>query len=96
MTVRIPPMTPDSNSSVYTIDFREVAPAQAFEAMYKGNPVAAIWSGRAVGVPSEVRGLEEAHRRWGKLPWDSLVRPSVELAKGWEVDKELGRRLPVS
>jgi gamma-glutamyltranspeptidase/glutathione hydrolase/leukotriene-C4 hydrolase len=94
MTVRIPP-SPDRDSEVYTIDYRETAPALANTSMYVGFPESAKYGGLAVGVPGEVRGLEEAHRRWGSLSWKRLVEPSVSLAKGWEVDKELGKRIPV-
>ncbi len=62
----------------------------------KQTPLSAAFGGLAVGVPGEVRGLDEAYRRWGTLPWKRLVEPSVALAAGWEVDKELGRRIPVS
>lgn len=96
MTIRIPPTDPDStNSEVYTIDFRETAPALANTTMYVSNPTTSLFGGLAVGVPGEVRGLEEAHRRWGNLPWQRLVEPSISLAQGWEVDKELGKRIPV-
>lgn len=35
---------------------------------------------RAVGVPGLVAGLDEAHRRWGSLPWNELATPAAELA----------------
>ncbi|RDB16957.1 Gamma-glutamyltranspeptidase 1 [Hypsizygus marmoreus] len=94
MTVRIPPPTPGGSSEVYTIDFREVAPALANASMYVQHPKQSRYGGLSVGVPGELRGLEQAHRRWGKLPWPRLVSPSIKLAKGWEVDRELGRRIP--
>ena len=95
MTVRIPPKDSKSKSEVYNIDFRETAPALANTTMYASNPRLALFGGLAVGVPGEVRGLAEAHSRWGSLPWERLVQPSVTLAQGWHVDKELGRRIPV-
>ncbi|KAI0949707.1 hypothetical protein AcW1_009235 [Taiwanofungus camphoratus] len=93
MTVRIPPSSSKASSEVYTIDFREVAPALANTTMYVDEPMKSLFGGLAVGVPGELRGLEEAHRRWGSLPWSSLVQPSVELAQGWRVQKELARRI---
>ncbi|KAF5386012.1 hypothetical protein D9615_002522 [Tricholomella constricta] len=94
MTVRLPPSIPGGPSEVYTIDFRETAPALANSSMFHDSPELSRFGGLAVAVPGEVLGLEEAHRRWGKLSWERLVRPSVELAKGWKVDRELGRRIP--
>ncbi|KAF9501747.1 gamma-glutamyltranspeptidase [Pleurotus eryngii] len=93
MTVRVPPATKDAKSDVFTIDFREVAPALANATMYRNNPNASRFGGLAVGVPGELRGLEEAYRRWGTLPWSRLVQPSIDLAKGWKVDAELARRV---
>ena len=29
------------------------------------------------------KGLHEAHKRWGKLPWERVVMPSAILARGW-------------
>lgn len=95
MTVRIPPTAPNGSSEVFTIDFRETAPALTNSTMYAGNPDAAKWGGLAVGVPGELRGLEEMHRRWGTVPWRKLVQPSIDLANGWTVDTELGRRIEV-
>ncbi|PCH43856.1 gamma-glutamyltranspeptidase [Wolfiporia cocos MD-104 SS10] len=93
MTVRIPPSSPNTTSEVYTIDFREMAPALANTTMYVDEPIASIIGGLAVGVPGELRGLEEAHKRWGSLPWKTLVQPSVDIAAGWKVQTELARRI---
>jgi gamma-glutamyltranspeptidase / glutathione hydrolase len=35
----------------------------------------------SVAVPGLVAGLEEAHRRFGTVPWAELVEPAIELAR---------------
>lgn len=94
MTVRIPPKDTNSSSEVFNIDFREMAPALSNSTMFPPGSNTSMFGGLSVAVPGEVRGLEEAHKRWGTLPWKSLVQPSVDLAAGWQVDKELGHRIP--
>ncbi|TDL26123.1 hypothetical protein BD410DRAFT_784163 [Rickenella mellea] len=93
MIVRLPPVAPNSSSEVWSMDFRETAPALSNSTMYKNDPWSSKFGGLSVGVPGELRGLQEAHRRWGSVPWKRLVQPSVELAKGWIVGRELGRRI---
>ena len=94
MTIRVPP-SGNGSSEVYTIDFRETAPASAHERMYVEHPSLALWGGLSVGVPGELRGLKLAHDRWGTKSWSELVEPSVKLAHGWRVSKELARRIGV-
>ena len=93
MTVRVPPASPNASSEVWTIDFRETAPAASDTTMFIEEPMKALFGGLSVGVPGELRGLEEAHKRWGSLPWKTLVEPSVELAKGWKMQRELAGRI---
>src|SRR5207237_918888 len=48
----------------------------------------------APGVPGTVRGLELAHRRFGKLPWKDVVMPAVRLAEdGFLLPAGLARAL---
>jgi gamma-glutamyltranspeptidase / glutathione hydrolase len=64
------------------VDYREVAP---FSGAIPQN---------GVGVPGFVRGMELAHRQYGKLPMDKLIQPSIDLAeKGFEVTPLLTGRL---
>ncbi|KAF2831966.1 gamma-glutamyltranspeptidase-like protein [Ophiobolus disseminans] len=79
-----------ANGSYEFIDFRETAPAAAFEDMYKNNEAASLEGGLASGVPGEVRGLQRLHTKYGKLPWATVLKPAVHVArKGWRVNEDL-------
>ncbi|KAI1179076.1 gamma-glutamyltransferase 1 [Nemania sp. FL0916] len=72
------------------IDFREVAPAAAFQDMYNNNTDASLYGGLASGVPGELRGLEHLHKKYGTLPWKQLVMPAVKVARhGFTVTEDL-------
>ncbi|KAL0581322.1 hypothetical protein V5O48_000698 [Marasmius crinis-equi] len=94
MTVRLPPSKTNSRSEVWSIDYRETAPSGAHENMFRKGTNSSRYGGLAVGVPGDVRGYEEAHRRWGSLPWKKLFLPNAALANGFPVGVELARRLP--
>ncbi len=70
-----------------TIDGREKAPASATPDLFlrtDGKPLGfreAFVGGRSVGVPGNIRLMEMAHRRWGKLPWARLFDPAIRLAE---------------
>ncbi|WP_454654435.1 gamma-glutamyltransferase [Bosea beijingensis] len=76
----------EAGRKVTTLDGRETAPAAAKpdRFMRDGKPMPfreAVVGGRSVGVPGTLKLLEEAHRRWGKLPWADVVAPAVKLAE---------------
>jgi gamma-glutamyltranspeptidase / glutathione hydrolase len=75
-----------SNGKVTTFDFREKAPLAASPTMFldennqiknNSNHLGLL----SVGVPGTVAGLYQAHQKYGKLPWNALIQPSVDLAK---------------
>lgn len=86
MVVRAP------NNSYEFIDFRETAPAAAFEEMFKNNTNASVRGGLASGVPGEIRALEYLHKQYGSLPWSTLLSPAIEVARnGFRVGEDLVR-----
>ncbi|WVW82272.1 gamma-glutamyltransferase [Kwoniella bestiolae CBS 10118] len=73
-----------------SLNFRHTAPAAASSAFYKDPTVSTSIGGAAVAVPGEIRGLEELHRKHGRLPWGRLFEPSIKLAEdGFEVKQDL-------
>ncbi|XP_078682151.1 scoloptoxin SSD14-like [Branchiostoma floridae x Branchiostoma belcheri] len=83
-----------STGTSQVIDARETAPLAASEDMFVENPDLATMGGISVAVPGQVRGLWEAHQRYGQLPWRDLFLPAIRLAEeGTCVGKHLARAL---
>ncbi|KAH6669494.1 gamma-glutamyltranspeptidase [Halenospora varia] len=83
------------NGSYEFIDFRETAPAAAFETMYSpplSNTDLSLYGGLASGVPGEVRGLEHLHKNYASMPWKKLLQPAIKVARyGFNVTEDLVR-----
>ena len=84
---------------VTTFDFREKAPLAASPTMFldergdirdKANHEGIL----SAGVPGSVAGLELAHRKYGKLAWNELIRPAVQLAdEGFPVSRYFSKNV---
>jgi len=63
------------------IDCREIAPSGATTDMFEEDHDASWNGGKAIAIPGLAKGLWLAHSRHGKLPWATLVKPAMELAR---------------
>ena len=76
----------DKSGNVKALDYREKAPSAANRDMYldaegkiiPGKSMTGIFS---VGVPGTVAGMQEMHAKLGRLPWNELLQPAVDLAR---------------
>jgi gamma-glutamyltranspeptidase/glutathione hydrolase len=75
------------SGSISTIDGRETAPAAARPERFLGpdgkprSYMDVIPGGLSVGVPGNMRLMEMAHKKWGKLEWKALFQPAIKLAE---------------
>jgi gamma-glutamyltranspeptidase/glutathione hydrolase len=82
---------------VAALDFRETGPSAATATMFllpdgKPDPERSLVGPLASGVPGSPAGLYELHRRFGLLPWRTVVAPAVRLAaEGFAVTPRLSR-----
>lgn len=81
-----------ADNVVETLTARERAPLAAHVNMYQNmSEVTGILS---VAVPGELKGYWELHQKYGRLPWSTLVEPTIELCKrGHRVSVYLARVL---
>ncbi len=70
-----------------TIDARETAPINAKEDMFldeQGNPLSfmtAVIGGKSVATPGALKLLWHIHKQYGKLSWQEVVKPAINLAE---------------
>jgi gamma-glutamyltranspeptidase/glutathione hydrolase len=83
-------------SEIVTYDGREKAPASAHPYMFldgAGKPKSyrdTTVGGLPVGVPGLVHMLEQAHKKYGRLPWRLLFEPAIKMAQnGFHISKRL-------
>lgn len=75
---------------VECLDSREVAPAAADKNLFVNKTS----QGLLIAVPGELKGLWELHKKYGKLPWQELLKPVIELSQnGHDVTDYLARIL---
>jgi len=75
-----------NDGTVDGLDYREKAPGNASRDMYLDKDMAVIDNlstdtHLASGVPGTVDGMYEAHKKYGKMPIEELIQPSIDLAE---------------
>lgn len=75
------------------IEFRETSPQNVNLDTFIKNPKSLQETGMAVGVPGEILGMYTAHSKYGKLPWKSLFRDPIRLARRFKVSRKLAEKL---
>jgi gamma-glutamyltranspeptidase/glutathione hydrolase len=89
-----------ANRDLLSFDGRETAPANVDAAHFltaEGKPEAfldAVIGGHSVGTPGVVHMLAQAHKKFGKLPWEKLFEPAIQLAEqGFSISPRLASLL---
>jgi gamma-glutamyltranspeptidase/glutathione hydrolase len=83
-----------SQRKMTALDFREVGPGALDPAAleYRPKPPVATGRGAMIGVPGEIAGLYELHRRFGRRSFADDVAPAVALAEnGYAASDHLAR-----
>lgn len=88
-----------ANGETGSLDYREKAPLAAHRDMYlddegeiiPGKSSVGIFS---VGVPGTVAGIVAAHEKFGKLSWEQIVQPAIDVARnGYALTENATRTL---
>ena len=88
-----------ANGETDALDFREIAPLDAFQDMYLdqiGNPIVdlSLIGQLSSGVPGSVDGMVKAHSKYGSQPWELLLQPAIDLARdGFHLTEMQAREL---
>lgn len=78
----------ENKGRVVFLDSREQAPASASASMFlgkDGKPIEyypdRVTGPNPVGVPGTLAGLWQAHRRYGRLSWKTVLEPAIRRAR---------------
>lgn len=83
---------PGKGQPPQVVEYREKAPGAVTVDTFVSEKE--LYGHKVVGVPGTVRGMELAHKEYGKLPWKDVVLPAVKLAeKGFALDKRVAKDL---
>lgn len=72
----------------YALNARETAPAALTSDIFSDNHELTQRGALAVGVPGELAGYWEAHKKFGRLPWAALLEPTIKICRdGYNMSK---------
>lgn len=77
-----------------TVAARERAPLASTRDMFVNIPI--VTGILSVAVPGELKGYAEMHQKYGRVAWETLIQPTIELCrKGHVVTEYLERVLKI-
>ncbi|XP_074640409.1 glutathione hydrolase 1 proenzyme-like [Tubulanus polymorphus] len=80
---------------IFTIDSRETAPNAVNRTDYS-HKSSHYYGGTAIAIPGEIKGMYEAHQRFGGLKWSQLFTPVINLCEdGVPITTALNQKLTV-
>lgn len=88
-----------ADGTTVTNDHREMAPSGAYRDMFlddegEYDPIKALRSHLASGVPGSVAGLLDVHKRFGRLSRERVMAESIRLAsEGFELPSDIARQI---
>ncbi|KFZ47103.1 Gamma-glutamyltransferase 5, partial [Antrostomus carolinensis] len=68
-----------TTGTVEVINARETVPRVFPHNLLSDCATGFLTGSRWIAVPGELRGYEEAHKRYGSLPWKALFEPTIKL-----------------
>ncbi|MBN2134431.1 MAG: gamma-glutamyltransferase [Acidobacteria bacterium] len=87
------------DGGVYALDYREMAPQQVSESIYRNEDGKVNFDKLqvgylAAGVPGTVKGMWVAHQKFGKLKWADLLQPAITAANdGFSINQRTAESL---
>jgi gamma-glutamyltranspeptidase len=87
----------DNEPILEVVDCREVAGEYANTTMYQDKPNnASVWGGLAIPIFGELKCLELAHAKFGRLTWAQVLDPVVQLAEeGFPIGPYLAHQIQI-
>lgn len=64
----------------YTINAKETAPLGATEDMFKTSE-SYKYGPLSIGVPGEIKGYWELHKKYGSMQWKDIIAPTIKLCE---------------
>lgn len=79
----------------YAIDARETAPINTNKWTFsRGDNKSSLFGGLATGIPGEIEGYWRAHQLAGKLDWQVLFQPAIQMCRnGFKVSLVLANSI---
>ncbi|KAI3454590.1 hypothetical protein Pfo_011253 [Paulownia fortunei] len=79
-----------SSGNAKVFDMREMAPGRASKDMFGGDTSNWKTGPLSIAVPGQLAGLYTAHKQYGKIQWEALVKAAENLArKGFSISQSL-------